>query len=278
MLSKNNWREEALINMTTHFSTGVTNVRGKQGGTSLFSGIKQPLITGGYNQEVAYQNDWLHYNSADWDVTSGGGSDYQLVDYAGGWLRLGDDAPAAGEITGLSGKEVWNYNANKQWWYETRIAMTDVTEANIFVGFADNAFVDPATVPTDCIGFSHLEDTTTIQFVSRKNGAGTSFTMLDSAGGSNYTFADSTVTTQSATAYNMPDNSVRLGFLFQPAGTELSQTSAQYKLFLNGKIVGTQAATTVPDDLLMELKIMSESKGTNANDLYVDYVQTIQQR
>jgi len=65
--------------MTTHFSTGVTNVRGKQGGTSLFSGIKQPLITGGYNQEVAYQNDWLHYNSADWDVTSGGGSGFSSI-------------------------------------------------------------------------------------------------------------------------------------------------------------------------------------------------------
>ena len=152
--------------MTTHFSNGVTNVRGKDGDTSLFSGIKQPLITGGYGQEVAYQNDWVIYNSGDWDVTSGGGSDYQLVDYAGGWLRLGDDAPAAGEITGLSGKEIWNYNSGKQWWYETRIAVTDVTEMNWFVGFADNAFVDPATVPTDCIGFSHLEDTTTIQFLS----------------------------------------------------------------------------------------------------------------
>ena len=48
--------------MTTHFSNGVTNVGGKDGDTSLFSGIKQPLITGGYGQEVAYQNDWVHYN------------------------------------------------------------------------------------------------------------------------------------------------------------------------------------------------------------------------
>ena len=32
--------------MTTHFSSGVTNVKGKGQGTSLFSGIKQPLITG----------------------------------------------------------------------------------------------------------------------------------------------------------------------------------------------------------------------------------------
>ena len=264
--------------MTTHFSNGVTNVRGKDGDTSLFSGIKQPLITGGYGQEVAYQNDWVIYNSGDWDVTSGGGSDYQLVDYAGGWLRLGDDAPAAGEITGISGKEVWNYNSAKQWWYETRIAVTDVTEMNWFVGFADNAFVDPATVPTDCIGFSHLEDTTTIQFLSRKNGAGVSFDMVDTAGGSTYTFQDSTVPTQTASTLAMPTNSVRLGFHFMPAGTELGQTSNQFKLYLDGKKVGTQTATTVPDDIALELKIFIENKGTTANQLATDWVQTIQQR
>jgi len=266
--------------MTTHFSNGVTNVIGKSGGTSLFSGIKQPLITGGTSpQEFAYQNDFVVYNASDWQtVTSTGGSDYQLADYAFGWLRQGDANPAAGEIQGVADYETFQYSSTRQWYFETRIAVTDVSDLNTYVGFGATAYADPVAVPDDGIGFSHLEDTTTIQFVSRKNGAGTSFTMLDSAGGSNYTFADSTVTTQSATAYNMPDNSVRLGFLFQPAGTELSQTSAQYKLFLNGNCVGTQAATTVPDDLLMELKIMSESKGTNANDLFVDYVQTIQQR
>ncbi len=48
--------------MTTHFKNGVTNVVGKDGGSSVFSGIKQPLITGGYEQEQAYQNDWQIYN------------------------------------------------------------------------------------------------------------------------------------------------------------------------------------------------------------------------
>ena len=264
--------------MTTHVSNGVTNVRGKDGDTSLFSGIKQPLITGGYGQEVAYQNDWVIYNSGDWDVTSGGGSDYQLVDFAGGWLRLGDTAPAAGEVTGISGKEVWNYNSGKQWWYETRISLFDVSDGNIFVGFADDGFADPATVPTDCIGFSHLEDTTTIQFISRKNGAGTSFDMPVTAGGSNYTLLDSTVPTQTATQLEIPSNSVRLGFHFQPAGTELGQTSAQYKLYLDGKKVGTQTASTVPDDIALELKIFLENKGTNANQLATDWVQTIPQR
>ena len=268
--------------MTTHFSSGVTNVRGKANGTSLFSGIKQPLITGGTTpQEWAFQDDFVKFSqvtTAPWTITDPGGSSYMLAQYPQGWLRMGDASPSASDIAIAASEDVFQYHSQKAWYFETSIAVTDVTELNTYVGFCANAHANPNALPDDGIGFSHLEDTTTIQFVSRKNGAGTSFTMLDSAAGSTYTFADSTVTTQSATAYNMPDNNVRLGFLFQPAGTELSQTADQYKLFLDGNIVGTQAATTVPDDLLMEMKIMSESKGTVTNDLYVDYVQSFQQR
>ena len=266
--------------MTTHFSNGVTNVIGKSGGTSLFSGIKQPLITGGTSpQEFAYQNDFVVYNASDWQtVTSTGGSDYQLADYAFGWLRQGDAAPAAGEIQGVADYETFQYSSTRQWYFEARIAVTDVSEANTWVGFAQNGYADSDTLPTDGIGFSHLQDTTTIQFVSRKNGAGVSFDMLDTAGGSTYTFADSSIATQSATVLAAPSAPVRLGFLFQPAGTELAQTADQYKIFLDGSCVGTQAATTVPDDIEIGLNMMIAHKGTVANDLYVDYVQTVQQR
>ena len=277
MLSKNNWREEALINMTTHFSTGVTNVRGKQGDTSLFSGIKQPLITGGDAEEVAYQNDWLVYNDEDWSQTLTG-SGFILTEYAGGWLRIGDNAPTAGEDNGIASQEVWQYNANKKWWFETRVAVTDVTELNFFVGFAANGYTSPAALPANGIGFSHLEDTTSIQFVSRKGAAGTSFDMKDSAAGSTFTMLDSTVPTQTATVFAQPTNSVRLGFAFQPAGTELSQTSAQYKLFLDGKCVGTQTASTVPDNVALEMNLFIDSKGTVANHLAVDWVKIVQQR
>ena len=83
-----------------------------------------------------------------------------------------------------------------------------------------------------------------------KNGAGVSFTMLDSAGGSNYTFADSTVATQDATTYAMPHiHAVRLGFLFQQDRfSTRCYSSFSINYFLDGKSVGTQAATTVPDD------------------------------
>ena len=258
--------------MTTHFSNGVTNVRGKDGATSLFSGIKQPLITGGTSpQEQAYQNDWQIYNASDWSVTSTGGSDFQLAEYAGGWLRQGDNAPAAGEIQGIAGPEVWQFNQNQKWWFETSIAITDVSDLNTWVGFAQDGYADSDTLPTDGIGFSHLQDTTTIQFVSRKNGAGTSFLMPT-------TLLDSTLPTQTATQQVIPTNSVRLGFVFEPAGTDSGQTVGQFKIYMNGNIVGTQSATTVPDDLALEMNIMCAHKGTTANHLVVDYFNTVQSR
>ena len=266
--------------MTTHFSSGVTNVKGKSLGTSLFSGIKQPLITGATTPaEWAFQDDFVQFSQttlSPWSIVDPTGSSFMLAQYPQGWLRMGDATPVAADIAIAATESVFQINTNKKWYFETSIALTDVTEFNTFVGFGANGYVNPVAVPDDGIGFSHLEDTTTIQFISRKNGAGTSFTMLDA--GSTYTFADSTVATQSATAYAMPDNDVRLGFLFQPVGSAPGVTAVQFQLFLDGKSIGTQAATTVPDDLMMEMKIMSESKGTVANDLYVDYVQTVQQR
>jgi hypothetical protein len=263
--------------MTTHFSNGVTNVRGKDGATSLFSGIKQPLITGGYNQEVAYQNDWLTFNDEDFNTTITG-SGFILPQYAGGWLRIGDNAPAAGEDNGIASGEVWQFNSSKQWWFETRVAVTDVSELNFFVGFAVDGYTSPAALPSDCIGFSHLEDTTSIQFLSRKNAAGTSFDMTDTAGGGTFAMLDSTIPTQTATVFAQPTNSVRLGFHYQPAGSETGVTANQYKLYLNGNKVGTQLATTNPDDIALEMNMFIDSKGTTANHLAIDWFQTIQQR
>ena len=268
--------------MTTHFSSGVTNVKGKQLGTSLFSGIKQPLITGGTTPaEWAFQDDFVQFSQttlSPWTITDPGGTAYMLAQYPQGWLRMGDASPVAADVAIAASEDVFQYNANKPWYFETSIAVTDVSDLNIWVGFALNGYANPNALPSDGIGFSHLEDTTTIQFVSRKDAGGVSFDMLDSAGGSTYAMADSTIPTQSATVFAMPTNSVTLGFLFQPAGTEMDQTSAQYKLFLDGNCVGTQAATTVPDDIALELKVFVESSGTNANHLVTDWIKTVQQR
>jgi hypothetical protein len=43
-------------------------------------------------------------------------------------------------------------------------------------------------------------------------------------------------------------------------------------------LFGVQAATTVPDDIALEINVMAAHKGTAANHLVVDYFNTIQSR
>jgi hypothetical protein len=49
-------------------------------------------------------------------------------------------------------------------------------------------------------------------------------------------------------------------------------------LFLDGKCVGTQTASTVPDNVALEMNLFIDSKGTVANHLAVDWVKIVQQR
>ena len=102
--------------------------------------------------------------------------------------------------------------------------------------------------------------------------------MLGPEGGSTFTMLESTIATETATVQASPDNAVRLGFQYQPAGSELGVTENQFKLYLNGNPVGVQAATTVPYDIALELNIMGAHKGTVANHVVCDYFNTFQSR
>jgi len=267
--------------MTTHFSNGVTNVRGKANGNSLFSGIKQPLITGATTPaEFAYQDDFHTYNVNNYEAVVGtGNSEFiESSSYANGWLRMGDAASAADEDVGVQGYDNFQYSSTKQWYFETSIADSDATNHNWFVGFAQAGYADASALPTDCIGFSKLEDVTTITFNSRKDGAGVSFDMIETPGGSTFAMQNATYPTQTATVQTIPTNAVRLGFLYQPAGIEPGVTANQFKLYFNGNPVGTQAATTVPDDISLAPTMMLTFKGTENGEIDVDYFQAVQQR
>ena len=111
--------------MTTHFKNGVTNVVGRDGGNSLFSGIKQPLITGATTPaEFAYQDDFHTYNAGNFEAVVGtGNSEFiESSTYANGWLRMGDAASAADEDVGVQGYDNFQYSSTRQWYFETSIA------------------------------------------------------------------------------------------------------------------------------------------------------------
>jgi len=262
--------------MTTHFSNGVTNVPGKSQVSSLFSNARQPLITGN-NNEFAYQNDFTFYNASDWNITETAGGSTQASNYANGWLVLGDDgSPTGNDVNLAEGTLVWNYQSTKPLAFETSFASIDVSEANMWVGLANTGFSDPASLPDDCIGFSHLESTTTVQFVSRKDGAGVSYTIAP--GGSTLAIADSTVATQSATVAQIPDENVRLGFRFIPAGTEGIGSTGVFRIYYNGLAIYDQTASTVPDDIGLAVSMGTNTLSTTTTNLMIDYIKVVQQR
>jgi len=264
--------------MTTHFSNGVTNVPGKMQGSSIFTKARQPLITGN-NNEFAFQNDFVNYNASDWTITETAAASTQAAQYANGWLVLGDDgSPSANDVNMVEGANVFNYQSTKGLAFETSFASIDVSEANIFAGLANDGATDPASVPNDCIGFHHAEDTTTIQFVISKDGTPTSTNVLSAPGGSAIVFADSTVATQTATVGQIPSNSVRLGFRFIPAGQE-GVTTGTFRVYYNGNPVqDVTTLTNVPDDIGLGVQLGTNTKSTTTTNLMVDYVKVLGER
>ena len=264
--------------MTTHFSNGVTNVPGKMLGSSVFTKARQPLITGN-NNEFAFQDDFVKYNAGDWTVTETAGASTQAANYANGWLVLGDNgSPTANDVNLIEGSNVFNYQSTKGLAFETSFASIDVSEANIWVGLSNDGFADPAAVPRDGIGFSHLEDTTTIQFVISKDATATSTNVLDAPGGSAITFADSTVATQTATVGQIPSNSVRLGFRFIPAGQE-GLTTGTFRIYYNGNPVqDVTTLTNVPDNIGLGPCAGTNTKGSTTTNLMVDYIKVLGER
>ncbi len=264
--------------MTTHFSNGVTNVPGKMQGSSIFTKARQPLITGN-NNEFAFQNDFVNYNASDWTITETAAASTQAAQYANGWLVLGDDgSPSANDVNMIEGANVFNYQSTKGLAFETSFASIDVSEANIFAGLANDGATDPASVPRDCIGFHHAEDTTSIQFVISKDATATSTDVLDAPGGSAIVFADSTVATQTATVGQIPSNSVRLGFRFIPAGQE-GVTTGTFRIYYNGNPVqDVTTLTNVPDDIGLGVQLGTNTKSTTTTNLMVDYVKVLGER
>ena len=75
-------------------------------------------------------NDWTYSQ-----LTSGTGA--ILADAVGGWYEI---AGTGSDNTGasLQGNEIWQAEANKKLFFETRIVSTDADQMDIFVGLCEN--------------------------------------------------------------------------------------------------------------------------------------------
>ena len=156
--------------MTTHFTSGVTNV--VTGGTGEH--LKQPDPI----KYHVYHEDFDKYTASDWVITTteggSGNASEALGDGDGGLLVVtnddADDDSDEFQWAGGSGGviESFKYEAAKGLYFKTRFKVNDATQSDFAVGLVitDTTVIDGAT---DGIFFRKADGSTSMELVIEKD-------------------------------------------------------------------------------------------------------------
>lgn len=214
-----------------------------------------------------YENDFIRYPDYDatneWTVTTleaGAGSASEVIrdDIDFGILRLqnaaGDNDWDCIQFTATNGAgEFISLEANKQLFFEARIAVSDITQSDVFVGLCitDADISDTGTgVPeaSDYIGFAKDDGNAYWDFVCAIN---------------------STETEQAAIATGVDDTFIILGFYIDGTSTAIC--------WING-VKGPTISTNLPTDEQMCLTLFVQNGEAVLKYLDIDYVRVYRER
>ena len=230
--------------MTTHFTSGVTNVTAD----STFGKVKAPDPT----KYHMYHNDFDTYLASDWTITTteGGSGDASeaLGDGDGGLLVItNDDADDDNDFLQLV-KEGFKYEAGKQLAFKARFKTSDADASDVVMGLqlTDTTPLDV----TDGIFFLLTDGSTTLQFIVEKDGT------------------QSTLDLSTAMA---DDTFMSVGFVYTPA-------DQKFHVYQNNVEVGTVVNTNAPDDEELTVSFGIQNGAAASKVLTVDYVTAMKER
>tara|TARA_A100001388_G_scaffold216685_1_gene167265 strand:- start:104 stop:811 length:708 start_codon:yes stop_codon:yes gene_type:complete len=230
--------------MTTHFTSGVTNVTAD----STFGKVKAPDPT----KYHMYHNDFDTYLASDWTITTteGGSGDASeaLGDGDGGLLVItNDDADDDNDFLQLV-KEGFKYEADKQLAFKARFKTSDADASDVVMGLqlTDTSPLDV----TDGIFFLLTDGSTTLQFIVEKDGT------------------QSTLDLSTAMA---DDTFMSVGFVYTPA-------DQKFHVYQNNVEVGTVVNTNAPDDEELTVSFGIQNGAAASKVLTVDYVTAMKER
>ena len=230
--------------MTTHFTSGVTNVtaNGSGGKLKLPDPIKFHLQT----------LDFDKYTAGDWVITTteaGTGSATEALTSADGGVLLltnaaGDDDFDSLEWAGGSGAvyESDLFDASKDFFFKCRVKVSDATQSDMIVGLHITD-TTPVAAITDGIYFLKSDGSTTVSLVVNKDSSATT----TSAG----TMADDTWTT--------------LGYYY-------STKDRKFYIYKDNNLVGTSVNTNAPDDEEIALSFTIQNGEAVAKTMSIDYL------
>ena len=230
--------------MTTHFTSGVTNVTAD----STFGKVKAPDPT----KYHMYHNDFDTYLASDWTITTteggSGNASEALGDGDGGLLVItNDDADNDNDFLQLV-KEGFKYEAGKQLAFKARFKTSDADASDVVMGL-QLTDTTPLNV-TDGIFFLLTDGSTTLQFIVEKDGT------------------QSTLDLSTAMA---DDTFMSVGFVYTPA-------DQKFHVYQNNVEVGTVVNTNAPDDEELTVSFGIQNGAAASKVLTVDYVTAMKER
>ena len=230
--------------MTTHFTSGVTNV----GTDSTLGKLKAPAPHK-YHQ---YFNDFDTYLASDWTITTTedgtGSASEALADGDGGVLLVTNAAGDNDHDFFQLVKEGFKFESGKQIGFHVRFKTNDATQTDIVAGLqlTDTTPLDV----TDGIFFLKSDGAATISFIVEKDSTQSTLTLPNS-------LADDTFMT--------------LGFIYDPK-------DQKFHVFQNNVLAGTVVSTNAPDDEELTLSFGIQNGAAAAKTLCVDYVGAYKER
>jgi len=224
--------------MTTHFTSGVTNVSGD----GTLGKLKAPAP----HKYHSYFNDFDTYLASDWTITTtedGTGSATEaLADGDGGILLVTNAAGDNDHDFFQLVKEGFKYESGKQLAFQIRFKTNDATQTDIVAGLqlTDTTPLDV----TDGIFFLKSDGAATISFIVEKDSTQSTLTLPNS-------LADDTFMT--------------LGFIYDPK-------DQKFHVFQNNVLAGTVVSTNVPDNEELTVSFGIQNGAAAAKTLSVDYI------
>jgi len=232
--------------MTTHFTSGVTNVSNDGSGGKLK--LPDPIK---FHQQTL---DFDEYAAGDWTITTvelGAGSATEALTSADGGVLLLTNAAGDDDYDSLqwgAPYESYLYESGKDFFFKCRVKVSDATQTDMIAGLHITD-TTPVAAITDGIYFLKSDGSTTVSLVVNKDSTATT----TSAG----TMADDTWTT--------------LGFYY-------SAKDGKFYIYKDNKLVGTSVNTNAPDDEEIALSFTIQNGEAVAKTMSIDYLATGKER
>jgi len=236
--------------MTTHFTSGVTNV--VTGGTGEL--LKQPDPI----KYHVYHEDFDKYTASDWVITTteggSGAATEALGDGDGGLLVVtnddADDDSDEFQWAGGSGGviESFKYEAAKGLYFKTRFKVSDATQSDFAIGLiiTDTTIIDGVT---DGIFFEKDDASTSINLIIKKDSTETTVSCGDAA----------------------DDTFMTLGFYYDPR-------IRKFSVYKDNVKVGSAVNTNAPDDEELAVSFAIQNGEAAAKVMTLDYISAGKER